>query len=92
MNKELKKLSLRVAKANYKEFGLSRLGIVGSLEGVLFALVKNQPSDKEIQDFLDIKDASIDNLLSWVISNWKFGAWLNEQDDSFIKSLSEIIK
>ncbi|MFA5211679.1 MAG: hypothetical protein WC414_04280 [Patescibacteria group bacterium] len=63
-----------------------------TFEDVLYTLKKKQPNDKEIENFLNNKNADIKDLLFYIISNWEFGKILNEQNEEFITDLNEILK
>jgi len=83
---ELQELRKKIARDNPKALFFT------NLEDVLFSVVKHQPSDKFIEQYLLTENANIGDLLSYIISNWKFGSVLGQQDENFIKCLNEIIK
>ena len=63
-----------------------------NLENVLEVITIQQPKDKEIEEFLDIPNANIKDLLFYVISNWKFNKRLDRQETELLVSLNKILK
>ena len=86
MIEELKELKIKIREGNPQAYFFT------NLEDVLWRVFKKQPSDREIQQFLLIEGACVKDLLFYIVSNWKFGKTLNEQDDDFIKGLNDVIK
>jgi len=86
MNTELNDIRKKILKI------IPVSSFVITFEDVIYTLKKKQPNDKEIENFLNNKNADIKDLLFYIISNWEFGKILNEQNEEFITDLNEILK